>query len=146
MLIEELYMNLGQCIKKVREAKGLALKEVAAAAKMDTANYWRIENGKTDPTFSLVVRIAKALNIEPYELLRADSLFKEANSLDKSLQEKLLLTRAIGQKRKRIKNPKTLRCGITKPAAQLNPDQRTLILFFSFLMQIQNSEGEEQNY
>ena len=100
MLIEELYMNLGQCIKKVRQAKGLSLKETAAAAKMDTANYWRIENGKTDPTFSLVVRIAKALNIEPYELLRADSLFKEANSLDKSLQEKLLLIEQLDKKEK----------------------------------------------
>jgi transcriptional regulator with XRE-family HTH domain len=102
MLIEELYMNLGQCIKKVREAKGLSGKQVATAAKMDNANYSRIENGKTDPTFSLVLRIAKALDVELHELFRADILFKETNSLNKSLQEKFLLVEQMDKKEKII--------------------------------------------
>jgi transcriptional regulator with XRE-family HTH domain len=32
-------MNLGQALKKVREAKGLSQKEVALSCKMDTAQY-----------------------------------------------------------------------------------------------------------
>jgi transcriptional regulator with XRE-family HTH domain len=100
MLTEQLYMNLGQCIKKVREAKGFSQKQVAASAKIDNSNYSKIENGKTDPTFSVVVRIAKALSVEPSELLKADVLFKESNSLNKSVQEKLLLIEQLEKKEK----------------------------------------------
>ena len=65
-------MNLGQALKKVREAKGLSQKEVALSCKMDTAQYSRIEGGKTDPSFSLVMRIAKALGVTLTELFNAN--------------------------------------------------------------------------
>lgn len=102
MFTEQLYMNLGTCIKRVRQAKGLSGKQVAAAAKMDNANYSRIENGKTDPTFSVVMRIAGALDVELHELFRADSLFKETASLDKSLREKMLLVEQMDKKEKTV--------------------------------------------
>lgn len=52
-------------------------KSEESGGKMDTAQYSRIEGGKTDPSFSAVVRIAKALGVELTELFRADELFKE---------------------------------------------------------------------
>lgn len=73
-------MNLGQSLKKIREAKGLSQKEVPLPCKMDTGQYSRIENGKTDPSFSAVVRIAKALGVELSDLFKADEVFKEVNS------------------------------------------------------------------
>lgn len=91
------YMNLGQSLRKIREAKGLAQKEVAIAAKMDTGQYSRIENGKTDPSFSAVVRIAKALGVELTELFRADELFKEVTSKDKTLMEKISIINTLGK-------------------------------------------------
>ena len=93
-------MQLGDAIKKVREAKGLSQKEAAAACKLDQSHYSRIERGKTDPTFSIVVRIAKALKVELHELFRADEFFKEANSLDKSSHEKLILIEQLDKKEK----------------------------------------------
>ncbi|HEY4800705.1 MAG TPA: helix-turn-helix transcriptional regulator [Bacteroidia bacterium] len=93
-------MQLGDAIKRVREAKGLSQKEAAAACKLDQSHYSRIERGKTDPTFSIVVRIAKALKVELYDLFRADILFKEASTLDKSLTEKMSLLEQLDKKEK----------------------------------------------
>jgi hypothetical protein len=44
---------------------------------------------KTDPTFSTIEKIAKALGIELSKLFKADEVFKEVNSYDKTLLEKL---------------------------------------------------------
>jgi transcriptional regulator with XRE-family HTH domain len=91
-------MQLGESIKKVRQAKHLSQKEAAAACKMDQSYYSRIENGKLDPSFSVVVRIAKALKVELHELFRADELFKEINSADRSLIEKITLIDSLDKK------------------------------------------------
>jgi transcriptional regulator with XRE-family HTH domain len=93
-------MDLGECIKKMREAKGLSQKEVALACKMDTGNYSRIENGKTDPAFSSVVKIAKAMDVELIDLFQADQILKDVNSFDKSLAEKLAFIEGLDKKDK----------------------------------------------
>jgi transcriptional regulator with XRE-family HTH domain len=93
-------MDLGEKIKKVREAKGLSQKQVALACKMDTSNYSRIENNKTDPAFSSVVKIAKALGVELADLFKADTVLKDVNSLDKSLMEKMALIEQLDKKEK----------------------------------------------
>lgn len=100
MSYKQLYMELGDCIKKIREAKGLSQKQVAAACRMDTGNYSRIENGKTDPSFSSVVKIAKALGVELTDLFKADEVLKDVNSLDKSLMEKMSLIEQLDIKEK----------------------------------------------
>lgn len=93
-------MKLADNIKKVREAKGLSQKEVAMACKMDTAQYSRIENSKTDPSFSSVVRIAKAMGVGLADLFKADELFKDVDSYDRSLMEKLSLIEQLEKKEK----------------------------------------------
>ncbi|MBV6474500.1 MAG: hypothetical protein JPMHGGIA_02824 [Saprospiraceae bacterium] len=93
-------MDLGDCIKKVREAKGLSQKEVALASKIDTSNYSKIESGKTDPAFSSVVKIAKALGVELADLFKADAILKDINSFDKSLMEKMALIEQLDKKEK----------------------------------------------
>ena len=93
-------MQLGEVIKKVREAKGLSQKELAISCKMDQSHYSRVENGKTDPSFSIVVRIAKALGVELHELFRADEIFKDVDSLDKSVMEKVSLIDELDKKEK----------------------------------------------
>ena len=93
-------MDLGLCIKKVREAKGLSQKEVAVVSKIDNSNYSKIEGGKTDPSFSSVVKIAKALNVPLYDLFKADELFNDVNSFDKSLMEKINLVEQLDKKEK----------------------------------------------
>jgi transcriptional regulator with XRE-family HTH domain len=93
-------MDLGDCIKKVREAKGMSQKEVALASKIDNSNYSRIENGKTDPSFSSVVKIAAALGVSLPDLFKADELFTDINSFDKSLMEKMALVEQLDKKEK----------------------------------------------
>lgn len=91
-------MDLGICIKKVREAKGMSQKEVAIASKIDNSNYSKIEGGKTDPSFSSIVKIAKALNVPLYDLFKADEVFAVVNSFDKSIMEKMALIEQLDKK------------------------------------------------
>lgn len=95
-----IFMQLGSLIKKTREAKGLSQKEVALACKMDQAQYSRIENGKTDPSFSAVLRIAKSIGVELADLFRADEVFKDVNTFDKSVMEKVALIDTLDKKEK----------------------------------------------
>jgi len=97
---DQLYMELGDCIKKIREAKGLSQKEVALSCKMDMGNYSRIENGKTDPSFNTVVKIAKALGVELYELFNANTMYKDISTYDKTLIDKLTLIEQLDKKEK----------------------------------------------
>lgn len=84
-------MDLGDTLKKVREAKGLSQKELAGLLDMPQPQYSRIESGKTDPSFTTLERIAKALGISLADLFKADDIFKDANTYDKTLMEKLKL-------------------------------------------------------
>ncbi|MDN3583833.1 helix-turn-helix domain-containing protein [Mucilaginibacter flavus] len=93
-------MNIGEQIKKTRTAKNLSQKEVALALEMDQAQFSRIENGKTDPSFSTIEKIAQALGVELVELVNADDIFKEVNSYDKSIFEKLALVDQLEEKEK----------------------------------------------
>ncbi len=82
-------MKLNAVVKKVREAKGLTQKEVAMSLKMDASQYSKIENGKTDPSFTIVANIAKALGVTLPELFNADEIFTDVHSADKTLMEKI---------------------------------------------------------
>lgn len=93
-------MNLGNNIRKIREAKGLAQKEVALNCKMDAGQYSRVENNKTDIALSSIVKIAKALGVEVAELFTADDIFKDVNSIDKTLMEKISLIDVLDKKEK----------------------------------------------
>lgn len=93
-------MQIGKNIKKIREAKGLAAKVVALSCKMDTGHYSRIENDKSDPSLSSLVKIANALGVSVAELFTADESFKDVNSVDKTLMEKISLIEQLDKKEK----------------------------------------------
>lgn len=94
------HMQLGLVLKNLRDARGISQKEMAAACKMDQAQYSRIENGKTDPSFSIVLRIANALNIELYDLFKNNQALHEVQSADKSVMEKVALIEQLDKKEK----------------------------------------------
>lgn len=93
-------MNIGDKIKKVREAKGFTQKQVAIMLEMDQSQYSKIEKGKTDPTTSTLEKISKALAIEVSELFASDDIFKDVNSADKTLMEKIRLIEQLDDKEK----------------------------------------------
>lgn len=94
-------ISLSSALKKVREAKGLSQKELANLIGMAQAQYSRIESGKTDPSFSVVVKIAKALGLTISELFQADEIFSDTNSYDKTLMEKLRLLDSLDEVEKK---------------------------------------------
>jgi transcriptional regulator with XRE-family HTH domain len=75
-------------------AKGLSQKEVIMAAGLDKAQYSRMENGKTDPSFSTLDRIARAIGISLSELL-AEGELPDVASHDKSIMEKVSLMESL---------------------------------------------------
>jgi len=67
--------------------------------------YSRIESGKTDPSFTTLERIAKALGISLADLFKADEIFKDVNTYDKTLMEKLkLIDELEGTEKKSLYN------------------------------------------
>lgn len=87
-------MDIGKNIKRIREAKGLSQKDVITAISMGAAQYSRIEGGKTDPAFSTLERIAKALGLKLSELF-SDEGSHEVNSNDSTAMEKVRLIEGL---------------------------------------------------
>lgn len=93
-------MNIGEKIKKVREAKGLSQKEVALTLSMNPSQYSKIENGKVDPQFSSIEKIANALGVSIADIVNSDNVFSEIDSLNKSVIEKVQLIEQLDEKQK----------------------------------------------
>jgi len=93
-------MDLGEQIKRIRTAKGLSQKEVLNISGLDKAQFSRIENGKTDPSFTTLEKIAKALGISISELFATTDEIKEVNSHDKTVMEKVTLIESLNDDEK----------------------------------------------
>lgn len=61
---------LGQRIRELRKVRYGSTQEFADAAKMDRANATRLELGQTDPRYSTLRRVAKALGTKVDRLVR----------------------------------------------------------------------------
>jgi len=60
-------------LKKFRKIAGFSQQQLAAKAGVDLAVISRLERGlKRAPSYETVVRLARALNLEPEELLPID--------------------------------------------------------------------------
>ena len=88
-------MNVAENIKKIRMAKGLSQKEVTISSGLDTAQYSRIENGKTDPSVTTLERIAKAMNISLAEIFSVTEEMREVNSYNQTIWEKINLVETL---------------------------------------------------
>ncbi len=62
--------KVGTNIKKLREEKGLTQVELAVDANMASSTIGMIETAKNDITLSKINAIAKALELEAYQLLK----------------------------------------------------------------------------
>ncbi len=72
---------------------------------MDQSQYSKIEKGKTDPYTSTLDKIAKALGMTMAELFSSENIFREVNSQDKTLMEKLWLVEMLEEdERKSVYN------------------------------------------
>ncbi|OED44984.1 hypothetical protein AB832_01650 [Flavobacteriaceae bacterium (ex Bugula neritina AB1)] len=90
-------MDISKNIKRIREAKKLSQKEVISAIGMGAAQYSRIENGKTDPSVSTLVKIAKAMGVSMAELFTDKDVLKDINSIDTTLMERVTLINSLSK-------------------------------------------------
>jgi transcriptional regulator with XRE-family HTH domain len=62
-------MNVGKKIRTLREAKGLSQADIEKRSGLLRSYVSRVENGHTAPSLSTLERFAKAIEVEPYQLL-----------------------------------------------------------------------------
>jgi len=63
-------IDFGRHLRAIREEKGWTLEHFAEVAKMNELQIGHIERGASDPKLSTILKLAKALNVRPAELLR----------------------------------------------------------------------------
>jgi transcriptional regulator with XRE-family HTH domain len=93
-------MNVAERIKKIRTSKKLSQKEVTITIGMGAAQYSRIENGKTDPSISTLMKIGQALGVSLAELFAENDLLSEINSTDRTIMEKVKLMESLDDEEK----------------------------------------------
>jgi len=88
-------MNIGQRIRKAREAKGITQVELARTIGISPQQMYRIETGRSNPSFKTLSLIAKALGISEEELLKSEDVssklleIEEQKKILKSLIDKI---------------------------------------------------------
>ena len=68
-------MNIGKRLRKLRQAKGLSQADIEKRVGLLRSYVSRVESGYTVPSLSTLEKFAKAVEVEPYQLL-----FEERNS------------------------------------------------------------------
>jgi transcriptional regulator with XRE-family HTH domain len=66
----DLVQLLGENVRRQRKAKGLSQEELALDAGMKRSYLSDLERGTRNPSVRAVERLAKALDLEPSELLK----------------------------------------------------------------------------
>jgi len=61
--------QLGQNVKALRKARDLTQEQLAAACDLHPTEISRLERGKREPRLGTLVRLARALEVLPAELL-----------------------------------------------------------------------------
>jgi transcriptional regulator with XRE-family HTH domain len=62
-------MDIGKRLRELREAKGLSQGDIERRAGLLRSYISRVEGGYTAPSLATLERFAKALEVEPYQLL-----------------------------------------------------------------------------
>lgn len=66
----ELAAEFGRRMRERRKSLGLSQEKLAEAAEVRRTFVGLIENGYSSPTLATIVRFARALNVDPGELLQ----------------------------------------------------------------------------
>lgn len=61
-------VTIGQCLRALREQRNKSQREVAFAAGISTTHLSDLENDRKHPSAPMVVRLARALGLEPGHL------------------------------------------------------------------------------
>ena len=64
-----IYQRLGEKLAKLRKQKSLSQDDLSSICDVDRTYIARIENGKANPSFKVLVKIARGLKIKVSKLL-----------------------------------------------------------------------------
>lgn len=76
--MDNIKVLLGQKIREIRKARNLTQEQLAEKIDIGTPNISYFETGKFSPSIETLEKIAKALNVEVYELY----MFQPQKSID----------------------------------------------------------------
>lgn len=76
---------LGKRIRRLRDRLELTQDELAEAVGLNPKHLSNMERGKENPTFDTLLRLAKALKVEPWEML----LFEEESANEQILRARI---------------------------------------------------------
>jgi transcriptional regulator with XRE-family HTH domain len=65
--------KFGNNLRRLRKAKGLTLRDLSAACNIDYSNILKIEQGKINITFTSIIDLASALELNPSALLEYET-------------------------------------------------------------------------
>ncbi len=65
----EILKKFGKNIKKIREKKGLSLREMSYACNLDNSKISKIEQGRINITLLTLIELSVGLEVHPSELL-----------------------------------------------------------------------------
>ena len=85
-------MNLGKAIKLCRTQKNLKQSDLAGRANISVSYLSLLEQGKRDPSFSMVENIASALKVPVSILVFLSAEKNELSDISSDLAEKLSFT------------------------------------------------------
>jgi transcriptional regulator with XRE-family HTH domain len=69
-----LQILISKRIKQIREGKNISQSDLGALCNFEKSNMSRIESGRISPSLITLYKIAKALDIEFYELFKFDKV------------------------------------------------------------------------
>ena len=65
----QLFIKVGEKIRRIREGKNISQQELAALCNFEKSNMSRIESGRTNLTLKSLLTISEALNIQIKQLV-----------------------------------------------------------------------------
>ena len=95
--------NLGEHIKTLRKERGLQQKEVSVEVGIDQSNYSKIENGRREPSVTILKKLADLFEVSvDYIIEPNEDLPKEVIIEDKTVNEKLRLIAQLDEEDKNM--------------------------------------------
>lgn len=67
---EKILIRFATNLTKLRQAKGLSIRQLAAASGLEYSQIQRIEKGKVNLAFTTLVALAQGLEVDVYVLLQ----------------------------------------------------------------------------
>ena len=92
-------MNLGERVKSMRSEKGLSLNKLAKKSGVSPAFLSQIENGISNPAFTIVVKLARAMGVSVIDFIDIGSYTSIKDFRNKVTEERARQTHIWGEQK-----------------------------------------------